>query len=150
MAFIISKIKLENVEVEKVIKFIEHWKEIKDLPCEDIKLTKVDYSTLLLEFYYPLEIFDKTVTQFMTVLFGELSFVTNFGKVTFTDLKLPEEVYNWFLGPKFGAEELKERFHVADYPMLIAIIKPSLSKDLTINKIKEKIEEWLSSLSIEK
>jgi len=140
MAFIISKIKLENVNVEKVIKFLEHWKEIKDLPCEDIGITKVEDSTLLLEIYYSLEIFDKTVTQFMTIIFRELSFVSALGKVTFIDLQLPDEVYAWFGGPKFGAEEIKKRFDVEDYPVLVAIVKPSLSKELTIDKIKEKIE----------
>ena len=140
---IISTLQLENVQTDKLQKFIGHWKEIKDLPCENIKFTKINETTLIAKLYYPLNIFDKSVTQFMTVLYGELSFVTSFGKVKFIDLELPDEVYNWFLGPKFGADELKQRFSVSDWPMLIAIIKPSLSPELNIEIINEKIKSVL-------
>ena len=141
---IVSTLRLENVQSDKLQKFIEHWKEIKDLPCEDIKFEKVNETTLIAKLYYPLNIFDKSVTQFITVLFGELSFVTNFGKVKFTNLELPDEVYNWFLGPKFGVEELKQKFDVSDWPMLIAIIKPSLSPELSIGQVNEKIQDVLN------
>ena len=32
----------------------------------------------------------------MAVLFGELAFMRSFGKLTFTNLEIPEEVYSWF------------------------------------------------------
>lgn len=144
MSQIISTLRLKNVHTDKLQKFIKHWKEIKDLPCENITFEEINETTLVVKLYYPLNIFDKTVTQFMTVIYGELSFVTSFGKVQFIDLELPDEVYNWFLGPKFGAEELKQRFNVLDWPMLIAIIKPSLSPELNIEIINEKIESVLN------
>lgn len=137
---IISTLKLENVQPDKLQHFIEHWKKIQDLPCEEIKFERINNTTLIVKLCYPIDIFDKTVTQFMTILYGELSFVTSFGKVKYIDLELPNEVYNWFLGPKFGAEGLKQRFDVSDWPMLIAIIKPSLSPELSIKKVNEKIE----------
>ena len=139
MSNIVSVIKLEKVNAKKLQKFIKHWQTIKDLPCDKLVFHKINSSTLKLEIHYPLNIFDKSVTQFLTVLFGELSFVTNFGQVKFIDLKLPREVYRWFGGPKFGVEELKKRFNVAKYPMLVAIIKPSLGKELNIKKINNKI-----------
>ncbi len=144
MKQIISTIKLEGVETDKLPKFLEHWKEIKDLPCEDLKIDKIDENTLQIRIYYPLDIFDRSVTQFITVLFGELSFIKIFGKVKFLDLELPKEVYKWFEGPKFGVEEIKKRFEAKDYPILISIIKPSLGKDLTTKKIKEKIKGVLA------
>lgn len=143
MERIVSTLKLENVQPKKLKDFIKHWQLIKDLPCENVDLKVVDSSTLEARLEYSLEIFDKTVSQFMTVLFGELSFITSFGKVTFTYLELPKTVFEWFSGPKFGAEEVLKRFGVSEYPMLVAIIKPSLSKELSIEKIDEKIRSVL-------
>lgn len=140
---IVSTLKLEKVKVNKLKKFISHWQKIKDLPCEKISFRTVNKNTILLDMYYPINIFDKSVTQFMTVLFGEISFVTNFGKVIFMDLKLPKTVYRWFGGPKFGAEILKKRFRAKNYPLLVAIIKPSLGKALNIKKIEQKITSVL-------
>jgi|GEM_PF-2316079 len=143
MTYIVSKLRLENVNANKLQKFIKHWEEIKDLPTEKIEFNRVDEHTLLADFYYPIEIFDKSVTQFITVLYGELSFMTNFGKVTFLDLKLPDEVFGWFEGPKFGAEDVLKRFGVSTSPILIAIVKPSLSKELSPKIIENKIKEVL-------
>ncbi len=94
MRHIISTLRMEEVEIDKVTKFIGHWRKIKDLPCDDIKIKEIDKNMLQIDLFYPLDIFDKTVTQFITVLFGELSFIKIFGKVKFIDLKLPDEVYN--------------------------------------------------------
>lgn len=140
---IISTLKLENVDTEKLKAFIKHWQLIKDLPSENLDLHVVDDTTIEAKLAYSLDIFDKTVSQFMTVLFGELSFVTNFGNVTFLDLNLPDEVYTWFSGPKFGAEGILQRFEVSHTPMLVAIVKPSLSKELTSEKIENKIQSVL-------
>ena len=142
---IISTIKLENININILQKFIEHWREIKDLPCSDLEYKKLNESTLVLKLFYPLDVFDRTVTQFLTILFGEISFITSFGKVKFLDLQLPNEIYNWFSGPKFGADELKVRFKIEKFPMLVAIIKPSISSDLNIEKIEEKIKKVLNS-----
>jgi len=144
MPHIISTLQLKNIEVDKLQRFIEHWQKIKDLPCDEIKFEKANETTLIAKLFYPLQIFDKTVTQFMTVLYGELSFVRSFGKVKFTGLELPEEVYTWFGGPKFGTENLKRNFNVSNWPMLVAIIKPSLSPELTIDKVNGKIKAVLN------
>ena len=133
----------EGIDIEKLSKFIEHWRKIKDLPCEDIKINRIKDKIFKIELYYPLDIFDKSVTQFLTILFGELSFIVNFGKIKFVDLDFPDEVYKWFGGPKFGANEIKRKFGVNKYPMLVAIIKPSLGKELTSKNIENKIKDVL-------
>lgn len=143
MEQIVSTLMLKNVEKEKLINFIEHWKKIKDLPCEDIKIKEINKRLIQLDLFYSLDIFDKSVTQFITVLFGELSFIKTFGSVQFVDLRLPEEVYTWFKGPKFGIEGIKKKFNVKEYPILIAIIKPSLGKELSKEKIEQKIKSVL-------
>src|SRR3989304_434160 len=135
----------EGIDIEKLSKFIEHWRKIKDLPCEDIKINRIKDKIFKIELYYPLDIFDKSVTQFLTVLFGELSFVVNFGKIKFVDLDLPDEVYKWFKGPKFGVDEIRKRFSVDKYPMLMAIIKPSLGREITSKDIEKKINVVLNN-----
>ena len=140
-----SVVRLSGVDKNKVFSFIESWKKVVDLPCEQIKFNEIDETTLELELFYGLDIFDHSVTQFVTVLFGELSFITIFGKIRFVDLELPKEVYEWFSGPKFGVEEIKEKFGLSEYPMLVAIVKPSLGKQLTLEQLQVKIEQVLGN-----
>jgi 2,3-diketo-5-methylthiopentyl-1-phosphate enolase len=144
MGQIISTLRLENANKEKLNEFIRHWREIKDLPCEDIKVEETEDKILLAKLYYSLDIFDHSVAQFTTILFGELSFMQLFGKVKFVDLQFPEEVYRWFSGPKFGIEGIKKKFDVKDYPLLMAIVKPSLGKSLTTEILEIKIKAALS------
>ncbi|MEW6295347.1 MAG: RuBisCO large subunit C-terminal-like domain-containing protein [Candidatus Diapherotrites archaeon] len=144
MKQIISTLELKEIDIKKLEPFIERWKQIKDLPCDNIEFHETDKNTILVKLYYPLDIFDRSVSQFVTVLFGELSFVKNFGKVKFLELQLPNEVYKWFTGPKFGTEEIKKRFDVSNYPLLMAIIKPSLGKTLTTEILETKIKSVLS------
>lgn len=93
--------------------------------------------------YITLDIFDHTITQFIAILFGDLLFVKSLGNAKFIDLNLPQEVYDWFWGPKFGTDEIKKRFEVEEYPMLVAIIKPSLGRELSIDRVKKSIENVL-------
>lgn len=81
----------------------------------------------------------------MTILFGELTLIASFGRARFVDLQLPNAAYGWFGGPQFGAEKLKKRFGVEDWPLLFAIIKPSIGKESNSAKVKEKIECVLNS-----
>ncbi len=138
-----SVLKLENAEKSKVESFIQHWMKNSDLPCSRFEIESVDLNTLLLSIFYPLNVFDGTVTQFISVLFAEISLAKDFGKVTFLDLELPKEIYSLFAGPSFGAEEIKERFNVQNYPLLLGIIKPSLNTPLS--NLKNKINEVLEA-----
>lgn len=143
MNMIKSILKLDRVNKEEVKRFIKHWRKNADLPCKKLNLKSIGVETLLAEIYYPLNIFDRTVTQFISVLFAEIPMVKAWGNVTFIDLELPNEVYKWFTGPKFGTKELKSRFHVRSWPLLLAIAKPSLGTSL--KQLKSKITEILSS-----
>ncbi len=140
MPSITTTLLLENVDRAHVTHLLEHLKEIEDIPYTNVDIKDTAPSAIELQIHYPLNIFDKSVTQFMAVLFGELAFMRSFGKLTFVNLAIPEEVYPWFGGPKFGLEEIKNKFDVAEWPMLIAIIKPSLGPALSITNLEEKIK----------
>lgn len=144
MKTITSILHLEDVDRDKVVATVKHLKEIEDIPYQDIEFTEISNSILELRINYPLDIFDKSASQFLAVLFGELAFMREFGKLTFEGLELPEEVYGWFGGPKFGIEGLKERFGVKEFPMLIAIIKPSLGPGLSKDIVEQKISAALT------
>lgn len=139
MKTITSILHLENVDRSKVAVTVKHLKEIEDLPYSDIEFAEISSSILKLKIKYPLIIFDKSVAQFLAVLFGELAFMREFGKLTFEGLELPDEVYDWFGGPKFGIEGVKERFDVKEFPMLVAIIKPSVGPGLNKKIVEQKI-----------
>src|SRR5262249_12349800 len=57
-------------------------------------------------------------------------FMRSFAQVKFVDLRLPEEVFAWFRGPKFGVDGLRDRFDIKQFPFLMAIVKPSMGLDL--------------------
>jgi len=79
------------------------------------------------------------VGQFMAMLFGEIPFMRAFGQARFEDLALPPEVYDWFGGPAFGAEAVLKRFGAVEPPLLIAILKPSLDLDSTLEQLEARI-----------
>lgn len=139
-----STLRLTGVDPSAVTEILKHLKEIEDIPYQKIETIKNAQDVVKLIIEYPLEVFDKSVAQFFAVLFGELAFMRSFGTLTFLSLDLPEEVYSWFTGPKFGLEQIKVRFRVEEYPMLVGIIKPSLGKALTIKDIENKVKKALN------
>jgi len=143
MNVIKSVLRLNNVNREDVQNFIKIWSLNDDFfPCKDIKISEIKKGEVLIEIFYSQDIFDKSITQFIAILFAEIPFIKHFGDVTFVDLELPTEVYDWFGGPKFGVEEIIKRFGVKNYPLLMAIIKPSLKTNLI--QRKEKIKAVIS------
>lgn len=38
MKQIVSVMQLEGVEIKELERFIAHWKKIKDMPCEDMRI----------------------------------------------------------------------------------------------------------------
>ena len=114
-----------------VLATFNKFKAVQDIPCEDIECRIIDRENLELTIRYPLEVFDRTVTHFMAVLFGELPYMRGLNSLRFMRLELPEEVFAWFGGPKFGVDGIKRRFGFDEFPFLMSIIKPSvdLSRD---------------------
>lgn len=134
-----TALQFKDVNQQEALALIEHWRKLTDLPVHKIEIEKIGIDALSLQANYSLDIFDHSVTQFISILFAEIPLVKPFGKVTFMDLQLPEEVYSWFQGPKFGAEGVAKRFKVKQYPLLLGIAKPSLG--LSLESIEEKINQ---------
>lgn len=139
---------MQNVELtitathadEKALrKFVDDLQRLTDLPTTRIDLAHLSTSTMELKIRYPLNIFDHSVSQFLSVLFGEIPFMRAFGTARFEDLTVPDEVYDWFGGPAFGATAVLERFGALRPPMLVAILKPSLDPETTLEQLKERV-----------
>ncbi len=129
----------EKADEKALHKFVDDLQRLKDLPTSKIDVSRRSPTALELKIRYPLAIFDRSVNQFLAVLFGEIPFMRAFGQARFEDLDLPEEVYAWFGGPAFGASAVLERFGAARPPLLIAILKPSLDLEATLETLEARI-----------
>jgi len=129
----------EHADSKALHKFIADLQRLKDLPTAAIDIVPRSPTAFELKIRYPLEIFDRSVGQFLAVLFGEIPFMRAFGQARFEDLDLPLQVYDWFRGPAFGSAAVLERFGAADSPLLVAILKPSLDLDLTLEGLESRI-----------
>jgi ribulose 1,5-bisphosphate carboxylase large subunit-like protein len=129
----------EHADEKALTKFVDDLQRLTDLPTTKIDLRHRSANTIELKVRYPVNIFDHSVCQFLSVLFGEIPFMRAFGKARFEDLTVPDEVYEWFSGPAFGAAAVLERFDVARPPMLVAILKPSLDPETTLVQLQERI-----------
>ncbi len=132
-------INTEGADEKALYKFVDDLQRLTDLPTTKIDVARTSPTAFELKIRYPLSIFDRSVNQFMAVLFGEIPFMRAFGRARFEDLKLPAEVYEWFAGPAFGAEAVLERFGASRPPLLVAILKPSLDPETTLEKLEERI-----------
>ena len=129
----------ENADEKALHKFVDDLQRLKDLPTSKIDVGRRSPTALELKIRYPLAIFDHSANQFLAVLFGEIPFMRAFGQARFEDLDLPEEVYSWFGGPAFGASAVLERFGASRPPLLIAILKPSLDLEATLETLEARI-----------
>ena len=129
----------EHAQESELQKFVDELQKLKDLPSTKIDISKRTATALELKLRYPLSMFDRSVGQFMAVLFGEIPYMRSFGKARFEDLRLPDEVYEWFHGPTFGAESVLDRFGASPPPMLLAILKPSLDLNSTLEELEQRI-----------
>ncbi len=134
-------IRAEDADENALNKFLGDLQKLKDLPSGTLEIDRRSPSTFILKIGFPLSIFDRSVGQFMAVLFGEIPFMRAFGRARFEDLELPEEVYEWFRGPAFGASAVLDRFDAAKGPLLLAILKPSLDFDLTLEGLAKRVSE---------
>src|SRR5450432_749628 len=132
-------ISAENADEKALHKFIEELQSVSDLPSAKIDLNHISASVVELTIRYPLTTFDRSVGQFMAILFGEIPFMRAFGKARFERLTVPPEVFGWFRGPAFGAEAVLERFGADESPLLVAILKPSLDMNSTLQQLEDRI-----------
>ena len=138
------KIVAEHTDERLLLRFIEELQRLHDLPSSKIDTERSTSSAFELRIRYPLTTFDRSVGQFMAVLFGEIPFMRAFGQARFEDLMLPPEVFSWFQGPSFGASSVLERFGASEPPLLVAILKPSVDLSSTIEQLEERIVEPLA------
>lgn len=141
MANIELTVLAEEAEQKALHKFIDDLQRLKDLPSSKIDVDKMSASAFKVHLRFPLNIFDRSVGQFMAMLFGEIPFMRAFGKARFEDLTLPAEVYSWFQGPAFGATSVLERFGAAEPPLLVAIIKPSLDLEGSVANLEQRMRQ---------
>jgi ribulose 1,5-bisphosphate carboxylase large subunit-like protein len=138
------KIIAEHTDDHLLQRFIRELQSLHDLPSSRIDIRHSSSSAFELIIRYPLTTFDRSVGQFLAVLFGEIPFMRAFGKARFEDLVLPQEVYRWFRGPAFGASSVWERFGASEPPLLVAILKPSLDLNSTLEQLEDRIGEPLA------
>jgi ribulose 1,5-bisphosphate carboxylase large subunit-like protein len=131
----------EDADEQALHKFVGDLQRLKDLPSGTVDIERRPPATFVLKIRFPLACFDRSVGQFMAVLFGEIPFMRAFGRARFEQLDLPAEVYDWFRGPAFGASAVLERFGALEPPLLVAILKPSLDFDLTLDGLESRIAE---------
>ncbi len=81
-------------------------------PCEDGWRVMISYSD---------QIATPEFTQFFNVVFGNSSFIPG---ITVEDIQLSEEMFDWFPGPKYGMDGLRERTGVFDRPFSFTALKP--------------------------
>jgi ribulose 1,5-bisphosphate carboxylase large subunit-like protein len=137
-------IRAENADEQALRKFVDDLQRLQDLPSATVDVARRSPSVLDLKIGYPLTVFDRSVGQFLAVLFGEIPFMRAFGQARFEDLSLPEEVYDWFRGPAFGAGAVLERFGASEPPLLVAILKPSLDRNSTLAELEQRIAQPLA------
>ena len=131
---------LKNANKIKAVGFIKKLQDLNDIPLQYLDIRYLNKNEIEVEIGYGLKVFDRTVSQFMAVLFGEFPLMRNFGEVKFKDLHLPVDVWQWFGGPQFGAEVILKKSGAMNYPVLMAIIKPSIGEFLTIENIKDSVD----------
>ena len=131
----------EHADSKALHKFIADLQRLKDLPTAAIDIVPRSASAFEVKIRYPLSVFDRSVGQFLAVLFGEIPFMRAFGQARFEDLALPPQIYDWFQGPAFGSAAILDRFGADDSPLLVAILKPSLDLDLTLEGLERRIAE---------
>ncbi len=129
----------EHADEKALHKFVDDLQRLTDLPTTKIDVVRRSPSAFELKIRYPLGIFDRSVGQFLAVLFGEIPFMRAFGQARFEDLTLPAEVYEWFGGPVFGATAVLDRFGASRPPLLVAILKPSLDPNTTLEQLEARI-----------
>jgi ribulose 1,5-bisphosphate carboxylase large subunit-like protein len=137
-------IRAENADEQALRKFVDDLQRLQDLPSATVDVARVSPSTLDVKICYPQTVFDRSVGQFLAVLFGEIPYMRAFGHARFEELVLPAEVYGWFRGPAFGAASVLERFGAAEPPLLVAILKPSLDRNGTIQELEKRIVQPLA------
>ncbi|OMF62526.1 2,3-diketo-5-methylthiopentyl-1-phosphate enolase [Paenibacillus sp. FSL R5-0490] len=81
----------------------------------------------IIKIAYPAVNFSPDLPAILTTVFGKLSLD---GKIKLLDLQFSNELKNFFPGPRFGIEGLREKLNVYDRPLLMSIFKGVLGKDM--------------------
>ena len=82
----------EHAESKALHKFVADLQRLKDLPTAAIDIVPRSDTAFEVKISYPLAVFDRSVGQFLAVLFGEIPFMRAFGQARFEDLTLPPDL----------------------------------------------------------
>ena len=127
-----------------VMATVKKFNSVQDFPHDGVACEETPDGVRLLV-NYPSSVFDGSFTQFMALMFGEIPYMRGFGNVLFESVSVEGDSWDMFRGPMFGAGGLAERAGAKKSPLLMAILKPSLDPEATLESLERKISATLSS-----
>ena len=111
------------------------WTDIPHLEQEQLRKNKGDVLSVekgeekdRVRIHYPSANFTADLPAILTTVYGKLSFFEGHELV---DLTFDDELLAQFPGPRFGVKGIREQLGVADRPLLKAIFKGVLGRDLS-------------------
>lgn len=114
---------------------IGSWTDIPHLEREQLKHHKGEVVSVekgeekdTVKIYYPSANFSADIPAIFTTVYGKLSFFEGHELI---DLTFDKELRSQFPGPRFGVKGIREQLNVYDRPLLKAIFKGVIGRDLS-------------------
>ncbi len=121
------------------------WTDIGHLEQEQLKKHKGEVISVekgeekdTVKIFYPAANFSADLPAILTTVYGKLSFFEGYELI---DLTFDNEVLSQFPGPRFGVKGIRETLEVHDRPLLMAIFKGVMGRDLSF--FSEQLEDLL-------
>lgn len=125
---------------------IGSWTDIQHLEQEQLKKHKGEVVSVekgevkdTIKIYYPAANFSADLPAIFTTVYGKLSFFEGYELI---DLTFDGELLAQFPGPRFGVKGIREQLNVSDRPLLKAIFKGVMGRDLSF--FSAQLEELLA------
>ncbi|TYQ18183.1 UNVERIFIED_CONTAM: ribulose-bisphosphate carboxylase large chain [Acetivibrio alkalicellulosi] len=117
--------KAKDICIEQTVEFPEdliHNGFIRDSIFGKIQsFEKINDNAYKVIISYAIEITSKEFTQFLNVLFGNISIKPG---IRLEHIGISPTLEKWFQGPKFGIDGIRERLDVKDKPLFFTAVKP--------------------------
>ena len=114
---------------------IGSWTDIHHLEMEQLKKHKGEVVSIekgevkdKVKIFYPSANVSADLPSIFTTVYGKLSFFEGYELI---DLEFDQDLLSQFPGPRFGAEGVRELLNVHDRPLLKAIFKGIIGRDLS-------------------
>jgi 2,3-diketo-5-methylthiopentyl-1-phosphate enolase len=125
---------------------IGSWTDIPHIEQEQLKKHKGEVVSVekgevkdTIKIYYPNANFSADLPAIFTTVYGKLSFFEGYELI---DLTFDKELLAQFPGPRLGVKGIREQLNVYDRPLLKAIFKGVMGRDLTF--FSAQLEELLA------